>query len=125
MSIDLSGLKIKRIGTLVVDVSADDNASSLLPASAYDEYDSLVIMGPTIAAQGTLSLVGLRDEELDETADGSFVPVHPAVAIAQNLSVKITDGLPYPGVRVISDGAETVNLSMPVFGIRKTITHPR
>ena len=125
MSIDLSGLKIKRVGTLLFDVSADDDASSLLLASAYDEYDSLVIMGPPTAPVGTLSLAGLRDEGLDETADASFVPVNPAVAIAQNTSVKITDGLPYPGVRVESDGTEIENLSMPVFGVVKTITHPK
>lgn len=125
MSVDISGLKLKRIGTLVIDVSADDNASSLLLAEKYEEAESIVIMGPSTALVGVVTLAGLRDESADETLDASFVAVNPGVTIAQNASVKITGGLPYPAVRAESAGTEIADQFMPVFGWFPTHTNPR
>jgi len=125
MGVDISGLKVRRIGTMVINVSEDDNASSLLLAKAYHEAESIVIMGTTVALVGAVTLAGLRDEGGDETADASFVPVNPAAVIITDGSLKITDGLPYPAVRLESAGIEVADHSFPVFGFFPAHTNPQ
>ena len=119
MAITLARGKVVKIDTLTFDFSEDNNATDYMSADQYGQFDSISIVGPAGAMQGTITLAALDDFASDETADASWRTVQSPpgtdITIATD-KVTVLTNLPLIAIRLESDGAENADRVFTVYG---------